>query len=186
MASSVPPSQQQQSEATISPNFQIVRAPQPFPTAHDPSPNTISIFLSGSIADIGGITWQNHFAHQLQKLPITILNPHRPDWDSTWKEDISDSRFREQVNWELDMLEKADLRVVYFAASETAVAPISLLEFGLFARGSGDKMFVICPRLYKKRGNVQIVCGKYGIALYETLDGAVNAIKQRVTKYVRT
>ena len=186
MAGSVHSSQQQESETTPPPKLQIVCAPRPFPTAHDPSHQNISIFLSGSITDVGGITWQNYFASQLQGLPITVLDPLRPDWDSTWKEDISDPRFHEQVNWELEMLEKADLRVVYFAPSDTAVAPISLLEFGLFARESGDRVFVICPAGYKKRGNVQIVCGKYGIPFKENLDEAVSAVKERIARLIRT
>lgn len=46
-------------------------------------------------------------------------------------------------------------------------APISLLELGLYA-GSG-RLVVCCPEGYWRRGNVQIVCARFGIPVLETL-----------------
>ncbi|KAJ8105223.1 hypothetical protein ONZ43_g7512 [Nemania bipapillata] len=74
-------------------------------------------------------------------------------WDSTWREDISFTPYREQVEWELDMQESADIVVVYFHPATKA--PISLLELGLCARTG--KAIVVCPEGFWKRGNVQIV-----------------------------
>jgi hypothetical protein len=42
-------------------------------------------------------------------------------------------------------------------------APISLLELGLFARS--DRVVVGCPDGFWRRGNVEIVCQRYGCAL---------------------
>ena len=110
--------------------------------------------------------WRASLTNSLQHLPITILNPHRLDWDSSWKEDISNDRFREQVEWELDYQEKADVIASYF--DPATKAPITLLEFGLFARDGRN--VVCCPEGFWKRGNVQVVCKRHGIPCLETID----------------
>jgi hypothetical protein len=69
--------------------------------------------------------------------------------------------------WELDKQAKADLVVVYFHPA--TVAPISLLEFGLSAQIPG-KVVAIAPEGYSKRGNVQIVCQKFGIEFLDNID----------------
>jgi hypothetical protein len=50
--------------------------------------------------------------------------------------------------------------VVYFHPS--TLAPISLLEFGLAARSNPEKVVAVAPRGYAKRGNVRMVCMRYG------------------------
>jgi len=68
------------------------------------------------------------------------------------------------VTWELDMQEAADVVVVYFHPDTQA--PVSLLELGL--RTPRQKALVVCPPGYWKRGNVQVVCQRYGIRLLES------------------
>ncbi|KID74961.1 Nephrocystin-3 [Metarhizium brunneum] len=99
-------------------------------------------------------------------LDVPIFNPNRPDWDSTWREDINFAPYREQVLWELDKQVAADL-VVYLPPA--TLAPISLLEFGLSAQVPG-KGIAIAPEGYSKRANVQIVCQKFGIEFLDTMD----------------
>ncbi|KAF5136324.1 hypothetical protein E5D57_000084 [Metarhizium anisopliae] len=100
-------------------------------------------------------------------LDVPILNPNRPDWDSTWREDINFGPYREQVLWELDKQVAADLVVVYLHPA--TLAPISLLEFGLSAQVPG-KVIAIAPEGYSKWANVQIVCQKFGIDFLDTMD----------------
>jgi len=152
------------------PRSRTVYAPQPF------DGDGKSIFLSGSISEINGELWQRTIAKTLSARPITILDPYRPDWDASWNEDISFAPFREQVGWELDMQEKADVIALYFGPE--AKAPISLLELGLFARSK--KTIVACPEGYWKKGNVQIVCAKYGIELVDDLEKLVEAVTNRL------
>jgi hypothetical protein len=59
------------------------------------------------------------------------------------------------------------------------MAPVSLLELGLCARVPG-KAVVFCPKGYWKRGNVQIVCNKFGLELVENHDGLKEAIMKRL------
>jgi Nucleoside 2-deoxyribosyltransferase like len=108
----------------------------------------------------------------LAHLPITILNPRRADWDSSWVEDISNPPFREQVEWELNALAAADIIAMYF--DNDTKAPISLMELGLHVKSG--KMIVCCPQGYWKRGNVQIVCARFGVRVVETLGELVEGV----------
>ncbi len=109
--------------------------------------------------------WQDELANQLQDLDLLVFNPRREAWDSSWVQQIDNPVFREQVEWELGALEQATLIVLYFDPATTA--PISLLEMGLFARSG--KLIVCCPEGYFRKGNVDIVCRRYGIPQAATL-----------------
>lgn len=56
-----------------------------------------SVFLAGSIDQGKAINWQQQITDALQDTSLTILNPRRDDWDSSWEQDISNDQFREQV-----------------------------------------------------------------------------------------
>ena len=47
-------------------------------------------------------------------------------------------------------------------------SPITLMELGLFAKSK--KLFVVCPDEFYRSGNVQIVCNKYNIPLYKSIE----------------
>lgn len=136
-----------------------------------------SVFLAGTTSKIDTTDWRETLTSLLSEIPITIYNPYRADWDSTWREEISFAPYREQVEWELDKQERADIVVVYFHPATQA--PISLLELGLCARKPGNAI-VFCPKGYWKRGNVQIVCQKFGIEMVESIEKLGNAIVRRL------
>jgi len=152
---------------------QIIRAP-----SEEPITGTKSVFLAGTTTAVGNVDWREKLSESLVEHPITIFNPNRPDWDSTWREDITFDPFREQVLWELDKQVKADLVVVYFHPA--TVAPISLLEFGLSARVPG-KVIAIAPEGYSKRGNVEIVCQKHGIEFLDNIDNLHEIILKKLS-----
>ncbi|KAF5309970.1 hypothetical protein D9619_010268 [Psilocybe cf. subviscida] len=140
---------------------------------------TKSVFLSGSIDQDAATSWQVQLQAALGHHPgIAIINPHRPDWDASWTQDISSAPFREQVEWELDMLERADVIAVYF--SPASQAPVTLLELGLFARSG--KVVVACPEGFWKRGNVQVVCERWGIPLVDDLDALRREVERRLVE----
>jgi hypothetical protein len=128
-----------------------------------------SVFLAGSIEMGAAPDWQTELINKISaRLPndkITILNPRRESWDSSWVQSIHNSQFKEQVNWELDAQEAADIIAIYF--SPNTKAPISLLELGLFARTG--KMVVCCPDGYWRKGNVEIVCNRFELKLCNSL-----------------
>ncbi|KAF1943177.1 hypothetical protein EJ02DRAFT_453690 [Clathrospora elynae] len=135
-----------------------------------------SVILYGAIQPDPTADWQTHLTASLSSLPIAILNPRRDDWDSSWVEDISFPKFKEQVEWEMDYAQVADVIVFYFAPS--ALTPVTLLELGLYA-GTG-KAVVCCPEGFYKRGNVQMVCARYGIEMLGTLGELGREVSKRL------
>ena len=56
--------------------------------------------------------WQQKVIDDFQSFynekEIVVLNPRRTNWDSSWIQSIENKQFNDQVNWELDALEKSD------------------------------------------------------------------------------
>ncbi len=141
------------------------------------SSRNTKIFLAGSIEMGAAENWQelieDTFRH---KTELVIFNPRRDDWDSSWVQKESNGQFNYQVNWELDKLTEADIIFMYFAPDTKS--PISLLELGLYA--DTKKMIVVCPDNFWRKGNVDIVCNRYDIPIYETLDKGIGALRTRL------
>jgi hypothetical protein len=137
----------------------------PTPITRSPL-RTRSVFLAGTIDNGSSTDWQQELARELDNHNITVYNPRRADWDKTWDITYENPQFYQQVNWELNALEKANVIVMYFAPG--SVSPISLLELGLFATSS--KLMVCCPKEFWRRGNVEAVCDRYSIPFYEDLN----------------
>ncbi|PTB38568.1 hypothetical protein M441DRAFT_28922 [Trichoderma asperellum CBS 433.97] len=135
-----------------------------------------SVFLAGPTNPTGEADWRETLTEALIELPIVIYNPKRSDWDSTWKEDFSDSRWAEQVEWELGMQDKADIVVVFF--HKATPAPISLLELGLCVRSG--KAIVCAQDGYSKRGNVEAVCRRYGAKFMASEEDLKDAVMERL------
>jgi hypothetical protein len=152
---------------------QIIRAP-----SEEPVSGLKSLFLAGTTTAVDNVDWRETLSALLSEYPITIFNPNRPDWDGTWREGIAFEPYRQQVLWELDKQAKSDLVVVYFHPA--TLAPISLLEFGLSAQIPG-KVVAIAPKGYSKRGNVQIVCSKFGIEFLDSLDKLPEIIIEKLS-----
>lgn len=136
-----------------------------------------SVFLAGSIAMGRAEPWQAAVEQTLRDLPIAILNPRRDFWDTSWEQSINHLEFRGQVEWELNAQERASIIAMYFAPAEPS--PITLLELGLFARTG--KLVVCCPKEFWRRGNVEVVCFRYGISMVADLRSLIDAIRKRLT-----
>jgi hypothetical protein len=126
-----------------------------------------SLFLAGSIEMDTAERWQDRVIHDLKDMDITILNPRRQAWDPSWKQDLSNPQFVEQVTWELDALERSSAILFYF--DPNTKSPITLLELGLFAT-SPKPLYVCCPDGFWRKGNVDIVCQRYCVAQMSNLD----------------
>ena len=133
-----------------------------------------SIFLAGSIEMGAAEDWQSVIPELFNdRNKLTFLNPRRDDWDSSWEQKESNPQFSKQVNWEMNMLDVCDIIFMYF--SPETKSPISLLELGLYA--NSGKMIVCCPDGFWRKGNVDIVCSRYGIPVYNTLDSAIGRLR---------
>jgi hypothetical protein len=136
--------------------------------------NNFSVFLAGSIEMGVAENWQEKIENQLSEIESGfIFNPRRDDWNSNWKQELGNPMFQEQVNWELDALEKASMIVFYF--SPETKSPVSMLELGLFAHSK--KLIVCCPEGFWRKGNIDIVCNRYGIKQVNSLEELINQIK---------
>jgi len=133
---------------------------------------TRSVFLAGSIEMGAAAPWQAEVEAALAASPVTIWNPRRDAWDSSWTQSPDNPLFFEQVSWELEAQERADLIAMYFAPDTRA--PITLLELGLFARSG--KVIVCCPEGFWRKGNVDIVCRRYGVPVAPDLAGLIASI----------
>lgn len=147
----------------------VITAPETLP---EPPENRSfipdSLFLAGTIEQGQSFDWQQTVIDYISKRnsEAVIFNPRRKQWDSSWKQDISNPQFKEQVTWELDALDLASVILMYF--DPATKSPISLLELGLYA--SSGKLLVVCPDGFWRKGNVQIVCARYNITLFNSLD----------------
>lgn len=133
-----------------------------------------SMFLAGSIEMGAAEDWQQKLTAELADHNVTLFNPRRDNWDSSWEQSIDNPKFVEQVKWELSAIEQADVVVFYF--DPATKSPITLLELGLCAYS--QKIIVCCPEGYWRRGNVEIVCQRYGITFTDTFEDFVKQIKE--------
>jgi hypothetical protein len=143
----------------------------PFKTTLNLPKKYTSIFLAGSIEMGKAEDWQSQviqfFSNKTNPdLNIVIYNPRRKDWDNSWETSFENPQFNQQVNWEVSKLEKADHIILNFVPG--TMSPISILEFGLFAES--EKLIVCCPKGFWRKGNIDIICEKYNIPLFENLE----------------
>ena len=137
--------------------------------------NDTTVFLAGSIEMGTAENWQEEIPKLFEDRDhLTFFNPRRDDWDSSWEQKESNPQFSKQVNWEMDRLDQCDIIFMYF--SPGTKSPISLLELGMHA-ASYSKMIVCCPDSFWRKGNVDIVCSRYNIPVYNTLDAAVGRLR---------
>jgi len=155
-------------------NLEQIKPPTPLPKK-DGRP---WVFLAGSI-DMGQAEdWQTTVGAALASVDGVLLNPRRDNWDRSWRQRMDNPPFRNQVEWELDGLAGADVIAMHLA--ENSKAPISLLELGLFA--ASGKVIVSCPPGFWRRGNVEVVCSRFGVPLVDDLSDMIAGVVARLTR----
>jgi hypothetical protein len=132
------------------------------------------VFLAGSIEMGKAVEWQQEIEDKLEDFDVTLFNPRRDDWDSSWEQSIDNKEFKEQVVWELDSLDKAS-KIIFYMDKDTK-SPITLLELGLHARDGN--CCVYCPDGFWKKGNVDIICERFNIEMVDSIDDLVKFIKE--------
>lgn len=141
-----------------------------------------SVFLGGTIDNGDSVDWQNKVIKQIEKkelddyisyddIQIDIFNPRRDKWNPKASHDEK----VKQITWELDHLEEADLIIINILPK--SMSPISLMELGLFGRYDYKNVIVFCQQDYWRYENVETVCHRYKIPLYNTNDEKVIADK---------
>lgn len=145
--------------------MQVIKPPENLPIVRVNGVVPHSVFLAGSIEMGKAVDWQKNLESMLSKKEGFIFNPRRDDWDSTWEQTPENENFYGQVSWELLALEISEVIAFYF--DPETKSPISLMELGLHA--ASKKAIVCCPDGFWRKGNVQIVCERYGIQVVNTL-----------------
>lgn len=154
--------------------MKIIKPPHPIHL--NPLKNHTTIFLAGSIEMGAAVDWQTMLADEFLGANITFYNPRREEWDSSWTQEITNPQFYQQVNWELNALDAADIIIMFF--DPNTKSPISLLELGLYA--SSGKLLVCCPEGFWRKGNVDIVCDRYSIPTFNSLEALIFYLKREL------
>lgn len=138
--------------------MEVYKAPQKYP-----SDNKFTIFLGGSIEMGKAEPWGDYLTSKLSEhnFDIRILNPRRDDFDSSQEQSIDNPYFKEQVNWELDGLDRSDLIVMYLQPD--TLSPISMMEIGIYINTLdwNKQMIICCPGGFWRKGNVEILVDRY-------------------------
>jgi hypothetical protein len=156
----------------------VIYPPNPIPLNGKPK-----VFLAGSIEMGKAEDWQAIVIRQLAGYDVNILNPRRPDWDSTWVQDESFAPFRDQVLWEQEGLHRAEITIFNFCADTKS--PITLLELGI-ALGRIKQypyVHVCCPRAFYRHSNVAITCKFFGVNVHETLSEVIELAKDDINNH---
>lgn len=142
------------------------------------SEHSFKVFLAGTIDNGEAEDWQTNIYARMcigeigesnpyneYKIPekyITIFSPRRDDW----KEDATIEDIEEQIRWEQEKLEEADL--IIMCLQDDSKSPISLLELGLY--GPSGKLICFCTPNFYRYSNVKLTCEKFLIPLIEDLN----------------
>lgn len=136
-----------------------------------------SVFLAGSIEMGVAENWQDKLTRLLRESlgdsDLVIYNPRRDDWDSSWVQSIDNPQFNEQVSWELSHLESCNIAVVVF--DPNTKSPITLMELGLLTNWP-NKVVVVCPEGFWRKGNVDILCERYNILQLDNIEEVAKEI----------
>lgn len=131
--------------------IEVFKAPEKYPTD-----SKFTIFLAGTIEMGKSIDWQKDITELLKDEDIRILNPRRDEFKVWEKQSINNPYFKEQVNWELDGLERADLIIMNLI--EDSLSPISMMEIAYFIK---EKPMIICvPDGFWRKGNIEILADR--------------------------
>jgi Nucleoside 2-deoxyribosyltransferase like len=146
--------------------------------------NKFTIFLGGSIEMGNCEDWQSKITQDLSDKDVILLNPRRDDFDSTQEQSINNPYFRNQVEWELDGLMRADLIIMYLLPN--TLSPISLLEIGLMTdsftcdRQNNDKIIICCPDGFWRKGNIEVVARRFGITLVNDYFSLITKVLEKI------
>ena len=156
----------------------VVMLPGSTPKSIDPRETVV--FLAGSIDEGRAEKWQDEAIASLSDLDVVVLNPRRDHWNAGLRQDIDEPEFVDQVDWELDGIERAD--VVLFHFSPAGPAPITLLELGK-ATALRKRIVISCPEGYWRRGNVQVVARRAGTQVHDSLAEAMTSLRKMLRSY---
>jgi hypothetical protein len=150
----------------------IVKPPQHY------NPDRPSVFLAGSIEQGKAEDWQVKVAQEIDSDQVIVYNPRRDRWTELDQKQLDD-----QIMWEQRYLFKSSFGFFYFAPDTTSV--VSMLELGQVLEstrysGEASYQFIAVHPKYFRRENIKFTCGKYGVAVFDSVDMATYFLKRRL------
>jgi nucleoside 2-deoxyribosyltransferase len=132
------------------------------------------VFLAGTI-DLGNSQdWQAQVTKELKNTNYVVFNPRRDNWDNSWKQEEDNENLSIQVNWEIDMIDHADIIVMYIAPGSKSA--ITLFEYGKYIESG--KIKLCCPDGFFRKGNIDIYAKRFNVEVFNTLDELIENLKQ--------
>lgn len=168
--------------------MRFVTSPEP----HSKWDAYLTVFLAGSIEQGAAREWHGEVSAAMEDFSdgLVLLNPRRAEWDSTLVQDISNPVFNEQVNWEMDGIDKSGIVFMYLQAG--TMSPISLLELGYACAsqvsGLNKRIIVVCEPKFWRRGNVQVIVNRmdqYRVSLFDDLDSGISELHRQIDGIMR-
>jgi nucleoside 2-deoxyribosyltransferase len=156
-------------------SFKIIKPDSPDQDAT----NLVRVFLAGSIDNGKASPWADQVAEKLSDLRVAAYNPRRDNWLPDLEPRMHEPVFAQQVNWELNSIDEAD--IIFFYFERDSVSPITLQELG-YSIGRDEHVVVCCPDGFWRKGNVEVMCSRNGIHVYNTLDAALLDLRTRVKR----
>lgn len=118
----------------------IITAPQVI------APQPRNVFLAGGITDCWD--WQQYVVDKMQHLDMDLINPRRPDFDTS-----DPKNTHEQIIWEYNYLKLCHSCMFWFP-SET-LCPITLYELGKIQMTDKPLFIGVDPR-YQRKADIEI------------------------------
>jgi len=148
----------------------------------------VTIFLAGSIEMGVAEMWQAKVVNELKKYKVLLFNPRRANWDVTIKQSILSKPFVDQVEWELEQIEKSDIIIFYFDGNTKS--PVTMLELGLVLgrvderrEANHQQVLLCCPDEFWRSGNVEYTASRYGtnmVSYTKTFDEMIAELKHKL------
>jgi nucleoside 2-deoxyribosyltransferase len=136
----------------------------------------IKIFFAGSIDNGMTEEWQDKLFRDINDTPteaelkkdIVCFNPRRKNWSK-----LEEDKLTEQIEWELNHIDVADLVVVYFA--DDSYSPITMLELGTLLARHKNIVIYCSPKFYRYR-NIRVTSERYGYSVCETYEEFLDSV----------
>lgn len=160
--------------------MQIIR---PTDSEHDVQPG-LAVFLAGTIDDGAAKPWAHQVAAAFAGQPINFFDPRRDDWDVTTEKRAHNPAFRRQVEWELSHLEGCDIPFFNFVGG--SLSPVTMAELGYTLASRGHAIVprtmpvVVCPDDFWRKGNIELLCERHDVAVYDDLAAGLEALHQAI------
>lgn len=127
------------------------------------------VFLGGTIGNGAAPNWQAVAAQAFFGQPVYVMNPRREAWDPNASPKVKE----EQINWELEAQEMAD--VILYTFCPGFPSTITLHELGLFCRTK--KVVVCCPKDYAHFIHVRVTCARFRVPRFDTPAEALASVR---------